>query len=144
MSMTEKMHVTAMGDLCPASIGGDVCEGCWNNKGNGAAVLISGVTKQAAQMLFEDCEIVPVGTLARIAELEKQLDARGGVIRILESDLKKSEKRVKALEAENKKLRESKDRCGICGKGINVDKAVYDEECGYCCSAHYAEKGGER
>ena len=71
--LTTVMHVTAMGELTPSDIGGEACDGCRNNKSCGAAVLIKGVTKQATAMLFGNCEIVPVGTLKRIKELEGAL-----------------------------------------------------------------------
>lgn len=65
-------HVTAVGLLTPADIGGEQCEGCPHNIHGENSVLLSGVTGDVKKLLFEDCEIVPVGTKAKIEELETE------------------------------------------------------------------------
>lgn len=87
---TEKLHVTAVGCLCPADIGGEACEGCQHNKNGDPAVLLTGCTKEAAALLFEDCRIIPAGT-----DNEPETN-------IL---LERQAKRIKELEAENAGMR---------------------------------------
>lgn len=107
--LTDKLHVTAVGALCPADIGGDACDGCPHNKVGEPGVLLTGCTKEAATLLFEDCRIVPAG-----ADDEPETD-------IL---LEQQAKRIKELEAENSRLWEAIRRtCGGCWYGKADDPA---------------------
>lgn len=97
---TDKLHVTAVGRLCPADIGGEACEGCQHNKNGAPAVLLTGCTKEAAALLFEDCRIIPASA-----------DDEPETAILLEQQAR----RIKELEAENARLWEAiKKDCRKC------------------------------
>lgn len=68
---TGSMEVVAVGNLTPDKIGGDACNGCPNNTCKSPGVLIDGLTREAVKLLYEKCEIVPVGTIEKLAKLEE-------------------------------------------------------------------------
>jgi hypothetical protein len=89
----------AVGELCPADIGGEACK---YNVNHPPAVLLSGCTKEAAAVLFEDCRIIPAG-----AEDEPETA-------IL---LERQAKRIMLLEAErDEAISRIKAHCKDCGK----------------------------
>ena len=76
--MSENLHLSAMGLLRPADIGGEACEGCEHNeRGKSCALVFGGgeALRACADLLFEDCEIAKIGTKARIKELETALQS---------------------------------------------------------------------
>jgi len=64
------MEVEKIGTLKPGDIGWGTCDGCEKNIYKFPGVLIQGITEEAAKLLYEKVEIVPVGTNAKVAELE--------------------------------------------------------------------------
>lgn len=109
--MSENLHLSAMGLLRPADIGGEACEGCEHNeRGKSCALVFGGreTLRACADLLFEDCEIVPIGTKARLAELETELpELRDILIEILDNAVVNGVYREKA-EKILKKAREQK------------------------------------
>lgn len=71
----KNLQLTAIGLLRPSDIGGEVCEGCEHNTRSRSRALLHGcddAIRDCASLLFEDCELVPIGTKARIKELETE------------------------------------------------------------------------
>ena len=67
------LRVVAVGELCASDICGECCENCPRNTSGKQMTLIDGVNRQSVENLFDEVEIVPVGTLARLQELEKKI-----------------------------------------------------------------------
>lgn len=71
----KNLHLSGIGLLRPSNIGGEACEGCEHNQRGESCALVLGsgeALRSCAKLLFKDCELVPVGTKARIAELEAE------------------------------------------------------------------------
>ena len=71
------LHLSAMGSLRPSDLGGEACEDCPHNQHGDSCALIYGdgeALRACAKLLFKECELVPLGTKARIAELEAERD----------------------------------------------------------------------
>ena len=99
----KNLHLSGIGLLRPSNIGGEACEGCEHNQRGESCALVLGsgeALRSCAKLLFKDCELVPVGTKARIAELEKMAEARKLANRLLEQERNE-------LEAERDRLREA-------------------------------------
>lgn len=72
-----KLKFLALGLLSASAIGGEACKDCPHNIPRMSAALLTGdgeALRDCAKLLFKDCELVPVGTKARIAELEAERD----------------------------------------------------------------------
>lgn len=72
----KNLHLSEIGLLRPSDIGGEACEGCEHNQRGESCALVLGsgeALRSCAKLLFKDCELVPVGTKARIAELEENI-----------------------------------------------------------------------
>lgn len=72
----KNLHLSGIGSLRPSDIGGEACEGCEHNQRGESCALVLGsgeALRSCAKLLFKDCELVPVGTKARIAELESAI-----------------------------------------------------------------------
>ena len=101
MSEELKLKFLALGLLSASAIGGEACKDCPRNIPRMSAALLTGdgeALRDCAKLLFKDCELVPVGTKARIAELEKMAEARKLANRLLEQERDE-------LEAERDRLR---------------------------------------
>lgn len=75
MSEELKLKFLALGLLSASAIGGEACKDCPHNIPRMSAALLTGdgeALRDCAKLLFKDCELVPVGTKARIAELEAE------------------------------------------------------------------------
>lgn len=73
----KNLHLSGIGLLRPSNIGGEACEGCEHNQRGESCALVLGsgeALRSCAKLLFKDCELVPVGTKARIAELEADVN----------------------------------------------------------------------
>lgn len=76
MSEELKLKFLALGLLSASAIGGEACKDCPHNIPRMSAALLTGdgeALRDCAKLLFKDCELVPVGTKARIAELESAI-----------------------------------------------------------------------
>lgn len=83
----KNLHLSGIGLLRPSDIGGEACEGCEHNQRGESCALVLGsgeALRSCAKLLFKDCELVPVGTKARIAELEELNELRKISIRLKE------------------------------------------------------------
>ena len=72
-----KLKFRALGLLSASAIGGEACKDCPHNIPRMSAALLTGdgeALRDCAKLLYEDCELVPGGTKARIAELEQKLE----------------------------------------------------------------------
>jgi hypothetical protein len=69
----KKLKVVAVGNLCASDICGEKCENCPRNESGIQATLLEGVTRSSVELLFDEVELLPVGTLAKLEELEKKL-----------------------------------------------------------------------
>lgn len=92
----KNLHLSGIGLLRPSDIGGEACEGCEHNQRGESCALVLGsgeALRSCAKLLFKDCELVPVGTKARIAELEELDELRKISIRLKEDllELEKAE-----------------------------------------------------
>lgn len=67
----EKFTVTALGLLKASDIGGEACEDCPRNIPRRSCVLLTR-DGDAPRLLFKYCELVQVGTKARLEELEAE------------------------------------------------------------------------
>lgn len=67
----EKFTVTALGLLKASDIGGEACEDCPHNIPRRSCVLLTR-DGDAPRLLFKYCELVQVGTKARLEELEAE------------------------------------------------------------------------
>lgn len=77
MSEELKLKFRALGLLSASAIGGEACKDCPHNIPRMSAALLTGdgeALRDCAKLLYKDCELVPVGTKARIAELEVERD----------------------------------------------------------------------
>ncbi len=77
MSEELKLEFLALGLLSASAIGGEACEDCPRNIPRMSAALLTGdgeALRDCAKLLLKDCELVPAGTKARIAELEAERD----------------------------------------------------------------------
>lgn len=77
MSEELKLKFLALGLLSASAIGGEACKDCPHNIPRMSAALLTGdgeALRDCAKLLFKDCELVPGGTKARIAELEAERD----------------------------------------------------------------------
>lgn len=103
MSEELKLKFLALGLLSASAIGGEACKDCPHNIPRMSAALLTGdgeALRDCAKLLFKDCELVPVGTKARIAELEQMAEAHKLANRLLEQERNE-------LEAERDRLREA-------------------------------------
>lgn len=69
------MKVLKIGALRASDISGDACEDCWRNISHFPCAMLKGEDeemREAARLLYKECEVVPAGTKARIAELEAE------------------------------------------------------------------------
>lgn len=72
-----KLKILALGLLSASAIGGEACKDCPHNIPRMSAALLTGdgeALRDCAKLLYKDCELVPLGTKARIAELEAERD----------------------------------------------------------------------
>ena len=72
-----KLKFLALGLLSASAIGGEACKDCPHNIPRMSAALLTGdgeALRDCAKLLFKDCELLPLGTKARIAELEAERD----------------------------------------------------------------------
>ena len=72
-----KLKFRALGLLSASAIGGEACKDCPHNIPRMSAALLTGdgeALRDCAKLLFKDCELLPLGTKARIAELEQKLE----------------------------------------------------------------------
>ncbi len=109
----KNLHLSGIGSLRPSDIRGEACEGCEHNQRGESCALVLGsgeALRSCAKLLFKDCELVPVGTKARIAELEELNELRKISIRLKE-DLLELEK------AECGRLREALVKLKECLEG---------------------------
>lgn len=109
----KNLHLSGIGLLRPSDIGGEACEGCEHNQRGESCALVLGsgeALRSCAKLLFKDCELVPVGTKARIAELEKMAEARKLANRLLEQERNE-------LEAERDRMREALVKLKECLEG---------------------------
>jgi hypothetical protein len=77
MSEELKLKFRALGLLSASVIGGEACKDCPHNIPRMSAALLTGdgeALRDCAKLLFKDCELLPLGTKARIAELEAERD----------------------------------------------------------------------
>ena len=77
MSEELKLKFRALGLLSASAIGGEACKDCPHNIPRMSAALLTGdgeALRDCAKLLFKDCELLPLGTKARIAELEAERD----------------------------------------------------------------------
>lgn len=77
MSEESKLKILVLGLLSASAIGGEACKDCQHNIPRRSAALLTGdgeALRDCAKLLFKDCELVPGGTKARIAELEAERD----------------------------------------------------------------------
>lgn len=77
MSEELKLKFRALGLLSASAIGGEACKDCPHNIPRMSAALLTGdgeALRDCAKLLYKDCELVPGGTKARIAELEAERD----------------------------------------------------------------------
>lgn len=77
MSEELKLKFRALGLLSASAIGGEACKDCPHNIPRMSAALLTGdgeALRDCAKLLYKDCELVPGGTKARIAELEAECD----------------------------------------------------------------------
>lgn len=77
MSEELKLKFRALGLLSASAIGGEACKDCPHNIPRMSAALLTGdgeALRDCAKLLYKDCELVPGGTKARIAELEVERD----------------------------------------------------------------------
>ena len=77
MSEELKLKFRALGLLSASAIGGEACKDCPHNIPRMSAALLTGdgeALRDCAKLLYKDCELFPVGTKARIAELEVERD----------------------------------------------------------------------
>ena len=77
MSEELKLKFLALGLLSASAIGGEACKDCPHNIPRMSAALLTGdgeALRDCAKLLFKDCELLPLGTKARIAELEAERD----------------------------------------------------------------------
>lgn len=77
MSEELKLKFRALGLLSASAIGGEACKDCPHNIPRMSAALLTGdgeALRDCAKLLFKDCELVPLGTKAQIAELEAERD----------------------------------------------------------------------
>lgn len=77
MSEELKLKFRALGLLSASAIGGEACKDCPHNIPRMSAALLTGdgeALRDCAKLLFKDCELLPLGTKARIAELEQELE----------------------------------------------------------------------
>lgn len=75
MSEELKLKILALGLLSASAIGGEACKDCPHNIPRMSAALLTGdgeALRDCAKLLYKDCELVPGGTKARIAELEAE------------------------------------------------------------------------
>lgn len=113
MSEELKLKFLALGLLSASAIGGEACKDCPHNIPRMSAALLTGdgeALRDCAKLLFKDCELVPGGTKARIAELEELNELRKISIRLKE-DLLELEK------AECGRLREALVKLKECLEG---------------------------
>lgn len=79
MSEELKLKFRALGLLSASAIGGEACKDCPHNIPRMSAALLTGdgeALRDCAKLLFKDCELLPLGTKARITELEQQLSEK--------------------------------------------------------------------
>ena len=72
-----KLKFLALGLLSASAIGGEACKDCTHNIPRMSAALLTGdgeALRDCAKLLFKDCELLPLGTKTRIAELEAERD----------------------------------------------------------------------
>lgn len=77
MSEELKLKFRALGLLSASVIGGEACKDCPHNIPRMSAALLTGdgeALRDCAKLLFKDCELLPLGTKAQIAELEAERD----------------------------------------------------------------------
>ena len=103
MSEELKLKFLALGLLSASAIGGEACKDCPHNIPRMSAALLTGdgeALRDCAKLLFKDCELVPVGTKARIAELEQMAEAHKLANRLLEQERNE-------LEVERNRMRKA-------------------------------------
>lgn len=82
----KNLHLSGIGLLRPSNIGGEACEGCEHNQRGESCALVLGsgeALRSCAKLLYKDCELVPGGTKARIAELEAERDRLREALQII-------------------------------------------------------------
>lgn len=97
----KNLHLSGIGLLRPTDIGGEACEGCEHNQRGESCALVLGsgeALRSCAKLLYKDCELVPGGTKARIAELEREIKFLKTEMTCWDSYIKELEKKVSGNE----------------------------------------------
>ena len=101
MSEELKLKILALGLLSASAIGGEACKDCPHNIPRMSAALLTGdgeALRDCAKLLYKDCELVPGGTKARIAELEREIKFLKTEMTCWDSYIKELEKKVSGNE----------------------------------------------
>lgn len=101
MSEELKLKILALGLLSASAIGGEACKDCQHNIPRRSAALLTGdgeALRDCAKLLYKDCELVPGGTKARIAELEREIKFLKTEMTCWDSYIKELEKKVSGNE----------------------------------------------
>ena len=101
MSEELKLKFRALGLLSASAIGGEACKDCPHNIPRMSAALLTGdgeALRDCAKLLYKDCELVPGGTKARIAELEREIKFLKTEMTCWDSYIKELEKKVSGNE----------------------------------------------